>query len=307
MNRVKTRLCIGLTMTTNTSTDRSGVESVTVLAKYLTLAVAALLAAAPLNAKDNPYAISARTDEHLRRCFDDLFNLRFDEADKSLSRLKDDGARHPMAALAEVVRAWWELSVNVIETDEQESRRFLEASERCIRLAQKRIDKGDRTGEAYVALGTTLGLISRWSASNHAWLPAYVRGRKSAAALRKALEINPRATDAYMTLGTFNYARELIRKRMGNEKPSADDVREEEKKAGGDLAQSDDGIAQLRKAYQGSVYFKTAAGPPAGGHSDQRAAGAGAARHRGTAGRYAGQSIHPYAASDGALQRGASG
>lgn len=209
-----------------------------------------LLPFSSLAGPSNPYGLPDRVDNGLRETFHQLFSLNFERAEKHIVNLKGQGkTSRPMVALAEVVFHWWKLSVNVLEVDDQASRPFLEASERCIKAAEKQIAKGDPKGEARLALGTTIGLMSRWSAANRAWLVAYTRGKKSAGLLREALEKNPQATDAYMTLGTFNYARELIRKRLSN-------VEKEE----GDEKAHSTGIEQLRKAYEEGVYFKQAAG-----------------------------------------------
>lgn len=201
-----------------------------------------------LQADSNPYGLSTKSHNRLISGFEQLFNSDFEAAEETLAPLKKQARRHPILALGEVVRVWWKMTSNTLEADEEESRNFEQTANWVLDIAQKKIERGDLTAEAHLALGTTLGLMSRWSAANRAWVPAFVRGNKAASYLRKALEINPNATDAYMTLGTFNYAKFLIAKKTSAEK----EVEESSAKK--------TGLEQLRKTYEEGLYFKQASG-----------------------------------------------
>jgi tetratricopeptide (TPR) repeat protein len=208
----------------------------------------ALALALPSYAAKNPYGIPDDVDAGLRQGFQDLFNLEFDKAEREIQALQPQAKAHPMVALAAAVVPWWKLTVQVLERDPSASRDFENASTRCLAIAEPRL-QNDRTGETHVVMGTMLGLMSRWSAANRAWLAAYSRGKKSVVYLQAALKRNQKATDAYMTLGTFNYARALIRRWMEG---GASDVEEDKTRALG--------LLQLRKAYAEAPYFRQAAG-----------------------------------------------
>lgn len=216
---------------------------------HAALILASVLFASPVKAASNPYGISEEMDLGLKTGFRQLFNFEFDEARKTFAALEPQPKEQPMAALAEVVRLWWEISSDVMEGDAQASKPFLEAAARCLKLSNEAIDKGDPRGLAHLCMGTTLGLMSRWSAANRSWVPAYLRGNKASNYLEKALSKNKKATDAYMCLGTFNYARELIMNRSGTGAKDVDDV--------GKLSV---GLEQLRKAYDSATYFRQASG-----------------------------------------------
>lgn len=190
----------------------------------------------------NPYGIPDDVDAVLRQGFQDLFNLDFDKAEREIASVQGQAAAHPMVALAAAVVPWWKLTVGVLERDPAASRPFETAGTRCLEIAQRRLPK-DRLGESRVAIGTMLGLMSRWSAANRAWLAAYTRGNKSVTHLTIALKQNPGAADAYMTLGTFNYARALLAQWM-NGKPTPEDARSRAL-----------GLTQLRRATAEAPYF----------------------------------------------------
>lgn len=217
------------------------------LARRLTGAVAALLLFIPAAHAKNPYGIPDDVDAGLRQGFQDLFNLDFDKADAEIQALQGHASAHPMVALAAAVVPWWKLTVGVLERDSEASKPFETAGARCLAISQRRLQQ-DRLGEASVAMGTMLGLMSRWSAANRAWLAAYSRGNKSVAHLNAALKQNPGAADAYMTLGTFNYARALLNKWMGGKSVSGEDKAQVQ------------GLQQLRRAYAEAPYFRQASG-----------------------------------------------
>lgn len=196
----------------------------------------------------NPYAIPEAVDEKLHTALQDLFNLRFEDAQKQLSEIARYEESHPLVTLANVVLQWWKLSVRVLEVDPIASEAFLDASEKCMEVAERHLDN-DNTGEAHLAFGTTLSLMSRWSAANRAWFPAYTRGVRSSRYLERSLKNNPKAIDAYMALGTFNYARGLLQESLSQT------VSEKEGKKTQAM-----GLSQLRRAYKDSIYFKHAAG-----------------------------------------------
>jgi tetratricopeptide (TPR) repeat protein len=207
--------------------------------------VTALFLAASVSAA-NPYGIPDDVDRRLSDGFHALFNLEFDKAQALISSVQDRAEEHPMVALAAAVVPWWKLTIQVAERDERASHDFIKASERCLKISEKRLSN-DRRAEAAVALGTTLGLMSRWSAANRAWLAAYSRGEKSTHHLERALQKNAAASDAYMTLGTFDYARALIHRRL-NQKITLNDPL------------PDKGLNELRRAYKEAPYFRLAAG-----------------------------------------------
>ncbi len=196
----------------------------------------------------NPYKIPDALDGEIRAAFNDLFNLRFDAAQRRIDSIQSEADAHPMVALAKVALEWWKITVPVSENDETASRPFLAACSRCLAIADGRSKKYDKKAEARVAVGTTVGLMSRWSAANRSWLPAYARGVKASAILQDALKTNPGATDAYMTLGTFDYARGVLRRKIST--PSATESHAVESQA----------LDELRKAYTEGTYFREAAG-----------------------------------------------
>lgn len=207
-----------------------------------------LVVSTPCFAAPNPYGIPDEQDERLRKGFELLFKSDFKAAEEELRPLKESSAHYPLLALGDVVLRWWEMTELILETDETASRKFNEAAELALKLAQGKLEK-DPKGQARLALGTTLSLMSRWSAANRAWVPAFLRGSKSASYLEQVLKRNPHAMDAYMALGTFNYAKSLLARRMKSETDASTEN-----------PNRDQALRQLKKAYREATYFRLPSG-----------------------------------------------
>jgi tetratricopeptide (TPR) repeat protein len=201
----------------------------------------------PLRASDI-YGLPQADSQAIQSAFEALFNENFEKADEQLSPLKPRAEKYPLIQTAFVVRYWWEMASQVLETDPEASKPFTTAADDCLAIAEK--SKKNKT-QSNLSLATTLGLMSRWSAANRAWVPAYFRGKKAGEYARRTLENDKRAMDAYMTLGAFIYGKEKIRQSL-----SAKEMEENPD----DPTPPIEGLSQLRKAYQEGVYFKVPAG-----------------------------------------------
>jgi hypothetical protein len=194
------------------------------------------------------YGVPQSDAQAIHQAFDALFNEDFATADAFLAPLQSRSKKYPLIQTAFVVRHWWEMASQVLETDPQASRAFEQAADECIKMGENAKKKNLQT---LLSMATTLGLMSRWSAANRAWLPAYFRGNKAGEYARRALEADDSATDAYMTLGAFIYGKEKIRQSLS--------AKEKEENPD-DPTPPIEGLSQLRKAYDEGVYFKMPSG-----------------------------------------------
>jgi tetratricopeptide (TPR) repeat protein len=214
--------------------------------KYFALcALIAVAGPATARAADNPFNLPPQTDAAIKQVFAALFNEEFDQADRTLATIESQKDL-PMVAMTFVVRDWWKLSLNVLETDADASTPFLQSVELCDRVCRTKMSDKRKSGQAAFAWGTTLGLMSRWSVSNHAWITAYVRGNKAVDACKKCLKKYPQFTDPYMTIGTINYAKNMLSNYMDTDDAKAAAVAKNK------------GLRQLKNAAETGVYFREA-------------------------------------------------
>ncbi len=184
----------------------------------------------------------------IQSAFTSLFNEDFQNADLLLEPLKPRAQKYPLIQTAIVVRHWWEMASQVLENDAEASKPFTAAADECLAIVER--TKKHKT-QGLLSLATTLGLMSRWSAANRAWLAAYFRGTKAGEYARRTIEEDKDAVDAYMTLGAFVYGKEKIRQSLSpDEKPSNPE----------DMTPAILGLSHLHKAYDEGTYFKMPAG-----------------------------------------------
>lgn len=197
------------------------------------------------------YGLKEEESAIILQAFNALFNENFEETDKILAPLQSRTAKSPLIQTAFVVRFWWEMASQVLETEPEAHKPFVDAAEKCIKLSERASPMKNSNVPVLLSLATTLGLMSRWSAANRAFMPAYFRGNKAGEYARRALKTQPKAYDAYMTLGAFIYGKEKIRQYLSKSEQDANPS---------DPTPSLEGITQLRKAYEEGVYFKIPAG-----------------------------------------------
>jgi tetratricopeptide (TPR) repeat protein len=172
--------------------------------KYLS-ALLILVSVTAHAADENPFKISPELDKTIKAGLHELYNFDFDKSLKIFASVKDQEEEHPMIAFGAASANWWRVTTSVLETDKEASKEFLESINHCIDVSQRKIKKGDATGEGYLTLGGALGLLGRWQATNQEWTGAYFKGKKAYKNLVKALEVNPQMLDANMGKGIFDY------------------------------------------------------------------------------------------------------
>jgi len=175
--------------------------------KYIRISLSALFlfSANPGYGYDHPMNIPEEVDQVINHAYDDLFNLKFDEAISSFESIQEHAEEHPFVAFALASAHWWRLTIYVLETNKKESRAFLDSAKRTIKICKKKIRAGDPDAEGRLVLGGIMGLLGRWKMENHEWLEAYFKGKKAYKHLKKAVKKNPDLNDAYFGLGMFDY------------------------------------------------------------------------------------------------------
>ncbi len=168
-------------------------------------------AALPAYAQQAPLALPPQTQAIL----DDIYSLKLNEAIEGAKRLERDEPEHPLGYLLEAEALWWRIWCTSAEfkygmtsahrrpklaTD----RRYFELAAKVTSLANAQLEQHDSAEmEFYSGMGSALaarlyGL--RYESRNTAHHG--VLGREH---LLRALQLDPRLTDAALGLGLYNY------------------------------------------------------------------------------------------------------
>lgn len=164
-------------------------------------AVAALLAL--LAARVPARAMRPEDEQVARRGLDALFNADYDQADRLFMEALQARPGDPALSLGAAASAWWRMENDFALPGSPEERKFSAAVEGAISDAKAAARQDD--AEAYLYLGAAYGLRGRWEAARKRWFSAYLDGRRSYKAEKKAVKLNPELYDAYLGLGAFDY------------------------------------------------------------------------------------------------------
>jgi len=168
------------------------------------LALLVLLMAGALSG-DDPLQLDPELDTHLRAALEASYCMDFAGARRSLAAAEKWAPDHPLVPFGELLIEWWMVTAAVWEEDADRSQLMLDAIERSLAAAERKIEAGDPTGEGHLVKGATLGLLGRWHIKNRHWWKSYHIGRDAKEQLTRAREINPELYDAYAGIGIYDY------------------------------------------------------------------------------------------------------
>jgi len=151
------------------------------------------------------FSLGADIDSAWKAGIDFMYRLEFDKAEEEFKKIPPE---NPACDLALAGLRWWQYSQNYDipkQESETESAQFLFHANTAVDKAKKQLKQGGNDAAAYFVMGTAYGLIGRWNAVERHWWKAYTNGIKGRKYLKKAVELNPAACDAYAGLGIFDY------------------------------------------------------------------------------------------------------
>ncbi len=140
-------------------------------------------------------------DSLIDRCIDATFTGEYVESHGVCDRLEElaDG---PMPAFYRSAL----LAVEMIDYEDTLGlERFYAVSQRCIDLAQQRIDAGNHLADDYFYLGSTYAYRTLFLGHHGSYWAAYRSAVKSRKALENCLEMDSTYVDARVGLGNFQY------------------------------------------------------------------------------------------------------
>ena len=133
-----------------------------------------------------------------------LYNFKFDKADKQFRSLRRRYPQHPMAYFLLSLSTWWKMMPNSV-TDTRYDKIFLAYADTAEAKAEA-LYKADRHNyEACFFLAGTYGLEARLHAERHNWRKATVASRRSLNYLEKSKEANGLSAEFLFGQGLFNY------------------------------------------------------------------------------------------------------
>lgn len=133
-----------------------------------------------------------------------LYNFKFDKADKQFRSLRRRYPQHPMAYFLLGLSTWWKMMPNNV-TDSRYDKVFLAYADTAIAKANALYKVDEHNYEACFFLAGAYGLQARLHAERHDWRKATVASRRALNYLQKSQAANDLSSEFLFGQGLLNY------------------------------------------------------------------------------------------------------
>ena len=133
-----------------------------------------------------------------------LYNFKFDKAEKQFRSLRRRYPQHPMAYFLMGLSTWWKIMPSNT-VSEQYDKTFYAYLDTAIVKAQRLYDADHQNYEASFFLSAAYGFDARLHAERHDWRKATVSSKRSLTYLQKSREANGLSPEFAFGEGLFNY------------------------------------------------------------------------------------------------------
>ena len=133
-----------------------------------------------------------------------LYNFKFDKADKQFRSLRRRYPQHPMAYFLLGLSTWWKIMPSNTH-NEQYDKTFFAYMDTAIVKAQRLYDADEHNYEASFFLSAAYGFDARLHAERRDWRKATVSSKRSLTYLQKSREANGLSPEFAFGEGLFNY------------------------------------------------------------------------------------------------------
>jgi hypothetical protein len=133
-----------------------------------------------------------------------LYNFKFDRADKQFHSLQRRYPQHPMAYFLLGLSTWWKMMPSAV-TDTRYDRPFLAYLDTAQTKAEALYKADNHNYEACFFLAAAAGMEARLHAERHNWRKATVASRRALIYFEKSKEANGLSAEFLFGEGLFNY------------------------------------------------------------------------------------------------------
>ena len=140
-----------------------------------------------------------------KKGLDNIYGVKLDDAAKYFGEAMKKYPEHPMSHFGTAMVAWARLEYLEDESNPELEKQYAKLTDNAIAAGRLWLKKHPNDSLAHICMGGLYGLRARLAVLQHKWIKAYVNGKKALKSMRRTLEINPEAYDAYLGLGMYEY------------------------------------------------------------------------------------------------------
>jgi hypothetical protein len=151
---------------------------------------------------------SADFDANVKKGIEQVYNLEFENADKTFGELAQAQPNHPAGHFFLAMVTWWRILIDI--ENEQYDEQFFDALDHVIDLCDDLLDKNENDVTALFFKGGAIGFKGRLKAHRSSWFDAANAGRKALPIVQDAYALDPKNHDILLGTGIYNYYAEVI-------------------------------------------------------------------------------------------------
>ena len=154
------------------------------------------------------FAQSNKFDSLITKGVNEIYNLEFENAEKTFASVKKNFPKHPAGDFFDAMIDWWRIMIDFSSTKYDDE--FVEKLENVIDKCDDIIDRQPKNVDAIFFKGGALGFRARLYAVRESWVDAAMDGKDALPLVYEAYEIDPTNKDVQLGFGIYNYYAQVI-------------------------------------------------------------------------------------------------
>jgi len=167
---------------------------------------------------ENNFAQTAEFDSLINTGINQIYNIKFEEAEKTFIQLKELYPNHPAGTFFDAMIVWWKIMLD--QNNEQYDEFFEDKLEEVIDYCDDILDEEPENVDALFFKGGALGFRGRLYSIRKEWFDAALDGKDALPLVYEAYGIDPQNEDVKLGFGIYNYYAEAIPEKYPFIKPA---------------------------------------------------------------------------------------
>lgn len=144
----------------------------------------------------------------VKQGLDDLYNLRFREAEAIFDIVDRQYPSHPIGPFLKSLTTWWEILLDLSDTSHDKA--FFKAMDEVIDRSDKMLKRDDDNLDAMFFKGAALGFRGRLRSNRGDWFKSAMDGRKAMNYVLSVADQNSENDDYVFGRGIYDYFAEVV-------------------------------------------------------------------------------------------------
>lgn len=156
-------------------------------------------------------------DSLLKAGINQIYSIKFTEAEKTFQVLKKEYPKHPASRFFFSMIDWWKIILS--EENEEKDDIFYDKIEETVDFCDEILDNDPNNVDALFFKGGAIGFRGRLEVMRESWFSAANAGREALPLVEQAYKLDPKNEDVKLGFGIYNYLAAVIPEKYPIVKP----------------------------------------------------------------------------------------